>query len=333
MKWKVLEFFKNSLKIQDNIVLNNAYRVGAGADRPIIIELCNIADKAKIYQNVGNLKGVRNSKNKSYFVSDQLPEDYAERRRQQNIIKSHNNKLPLAQQVDMSFQQGELLVRGKRYEPPVLPPTVRQLVLPTQQEREVSDSMEIFEGATRDKNDSVFVGYAARVKKMEQVEGAYREVRKVHPDATHVMCAFRFPGENPTKFFGMADDGENGGARRILNKLNQEKLFNIAVFVVRYYGGTNLGADRFSFIETVALSAISELLDRERPKSTPWQQDPGAGSSSAWDDSMEESPFGADIPSLPNDGKASLLNPDYLQQQNPIGESSQSTADKADFGL
>lgn len=79
-KWKVLEFFKGSLKLQDNIVLNKAYRIGNGVDRPIIIELQNVEDKAKIYQKVGNLKGVKNSKNKSFFISDQLPEDYAEKR-------------------------------------------------------------------------------------------------------------------------------------------------------------------------------------------------------------------------------------------------------------
>lgn len=225
--------------------------------------------------------------------------------------------------MDMAFQKGDLLVQGKRYEPPIAPPTIRQLVLPSTEEQRIDENIEIFEGATRDQNDSIFVGYAARVKKMEQVEGAYREVRRAHPDATHVMCAFRFPGENPTKSFGMADDGENGGARRILAKINQEKMYNIAVYVVRYYGGTNLGPDRFSFIETVALSAISELLDKERPKSTPWsQQDPGTDGESAWDESADSNPFDLNEPGLPNDGRASLLQPYYLQQQQRDTEQS-----------
>lgn len=301
-KWKVLEFFKDKLQIQDNIVLQNAYRVGAGTDRPMVVELQKSQDKTKIYQKVGNLKGVKNTKKKPYFVSDQLPEDLAEKKRQENVVKSYNNKLPIANQLDMAFKKGELQVQGKRYEPPIAPPTPRQLVLPSEQEKAINQQVEIFEGATRDKNSSYFIGYAARVKKIEQVEGAYRAVRREHPDATHVMCAFRFPGTNPTKSFGLADDGENGGARRILNKINQEDIFNIAVFVVRYYGGVNLGPDRFAFIETVALSAISELLDSQRPQSTPWNDQPP---SSSWDDELNSaSKFDPNTSGLPNEGRA-----------------------------
>lgn len=311
--WSVLEFFKSKLKIEENIAIVSAYRIGNGAERSIVVELAKLEDKAKIYHSVSKLKGVKNSNGKSYFISDQLPEVYAERRRQQSYIKAQNNKLPSAQQMDMSFKKGELFVGSERYVPPVVPPTIRQRVMPTAQERAIQEQVEIFEGDSRDRHDSVFLGYAARVNKKEQVDGAYRKIRQIHPDATHVMCAFRFPGHDPTRAYGLADDGEHGGARRILNAITADKLYNLAVFVVRYYGGRNIGPDRFQFIETVAKSAIDELRDHERPRSIPWndqiaeqQQDSNNGTSIT-------SPFDPNEPGLPNKGRASMLNPEYLR--------------------
>lgn len=240
----------------------------------------------------------------------------SEQRRQESYIKSQNNKLPVAQQLDMSFKCGQLHVRGKLYQSPISVPSIQQQVLPSKSDRAAVQQIEIIKGDTRDRDDSIFVGYAARVSSVDQVEGAYLKVRRTHPDATHVMCAFQFPGHDPTKSFGLADDSEHGGARWILEALKKEKMYNCAVFVVCYYGGKNIGPDCFMFIDHVATSAINELQDIQKPKSVPWSSfDPDAASSDR-DDSTSDNIFAGAV-EIPNEGRASgatLLNPEYLTQ-------------------
>lgn len=315
-KWAVLEFFKKDMKIQDSIEVLKAHRIGSGNERPILVELGKIEDKAKIYQHVSNLKGHKNAKGKTFFISDQLPDAFAEKRRQESFIKFLNSKLPVAQQMDLSFKKGDLYVNSEKYSAPIAAPSIKQQIMPTTEEKKQINAIEILEGDTRDLHNSQFVGYAANVKTMDQVNGAYMAVRKIHPDATHVMCAFRFPGYNPLKSYGMADDGEHGGARRILDVLHKEKVYNCAAFVVRYYGGTNLGPDRFKIIEAVSSSAIAEVVHSQRPRSVPWNN--AEESSTQWGDSRESqdgSEFGS-APSLPNEGRASMLNPDYLRPRS-----------------
>lgn len=257
--WSVLEFFKKHLKIDRAVPVKNAYRLGYGQHRPAVIELENVEDKGVIFQNVGHLKNVKNEEGRSFFVSEQLPEEFAERRRQQGFIKAQNNKLPTAEQLPMEFKKGDLYIENDRFQHPIRPPTVRQQVLPSAWEADLTRKVEIFEGDTRDRDDSVFVGYAAKVDSVDLVQGAYMKVRQAHPDASHVMCAYRFPGNNPTKSYGISDDGEHGGGRRILKVLRDAEVFNCALFVVRYYGGRHIGADRFTLIEDVSKSALMEM--------------------------------------------------------------------------
>lgn len=48
-KWAALEFLKKNLKLVDNVIIQKAYHLGSGSDRPLVLELANIEDKKKIY--------------------------------------------------------------------------------------------------------------------------------------------------------------------------------------------------------------------------------------------------------------------------------------------
>lgn len=307
--WMALEFFKVNLKITRAIPIIRAYRVGQGSPRVIVVELENPDDKVAIFQKVSLLKGQKNGTGKPYFVSEQLADDVMEAKRQNNYVKQQNNKLPTAQQRDVTFKKGALYIDNRKYVSQLQAPTVRQLVDPTIKEKDVQKQVDIIEGDSKDHGDSVFVAYAARVHTLEHVHGAYRKVRSVHPQATHVMCAFRFPGNDPGHTFGMCDDGEHGGARRILGALNETHTYNCAVYVVRYYGGSHIGPERFSIIEELAKSAITESEPALRDRRNDWSHLP-APSEDRWElqdgtTSQEEEEFGS-VPSLPNEGCAAL---------------------------
>ena len=64
-----------------------------------------------------------------------------------------------------------------------------------------------------------------------------------HPKARHFVTAFRYINEFDQVVEGSSDDGEPKGTsgRPTLSVLQGHKLINVAVVVVRYFGGTKLG--------------------------------------------------------------------------------------------
>lgn len=79
--------------------------------------------------------------------------------------------------------------------------------------------------------------------------------------ATHNSWACVFSGTGPVK----ADDGESGAGAVILRMLERAGLVDHIIVVTRWYGGVNLGGDRFAHVVTCT-RAYLEALDRSRPE-------------------------------------------------------------------
>lgn len=86
---------------------------------------------------------------------------------------------------------------------------------------------------------SRFITWVAPVNDEAAAQELLERARKEHPDATHHCSAWRI-GEN-VRF---SDDGEPGGTagRPMLEVLLKRELTNVAAIVIRYFGGTRLGA-------------------------------------------------------------------------------------------
>lgn len=88
---------------------------------------------------------------------------------------------------------------------------------------------------------SRFIGYLFDCKNTSDVENALTKLKKQHKKATHICYAYSLK----TPFLEKAvDDGEPGGTagRPILSVMQKKGRVDIAVFVVRYFGGIKLGA-------------------------------------------------------------------------------------------
>ena len=98
---------------------------------------------------------------------------------------------------------------------------------------------------------SEFIGYVAPADTVEAAEAVIEEVEAEHPEATHVVPAYRVPAgtasaDQPGSVMlreWCSDDGEPSGSsgKPALNVLVQQDIRNVVAAVVRYYGGTNLG--------------------------------------------------------------------------------------------
>lgn len=88
---------------------------------------------------------------------------------------------------------------------------------------------------------SRFIAFASPINTVEEFKKILQDLKKQHPKAVHHCFAYRLgiDGNN----FRVSDDGEPSGTagKPILNQIDSKELTNIAVIVVRYFGGTLLG--------------------------------------------------------------------------------------------
>lgn len=84
------------------------------------------------------------------------------------------------------------------------------------------------------------------------------ELRKEHPKATHFVYALRYLNEFAQIVEDKSDDGEPKGTSALpcLNVLRSNELVNIAVIVVRYFGGIKLGTGGLVKAYSNAVNAV-----------------------------------------------------------------------------
>lgn len=88
---------------------------------------------------------------------------------------------------------------------------------------------------------SKFLAYAYPVQTADEFKVKLNDLKKEHPKAVHHCFAYRLGLDGNT--FRVSDDGEPSGTagRPILGQIDSKELANVAVVVVRYFGGTLLG--------------------------------------------------------------------------------------------
>ena len=104
---------------------------------------------------------------------------------------------------------------------------------------------------------SKFIAYVYPITSTDDFKKYLQALKKEHPKAVHHCFAYRFgiDGNN----FRVNDDGEPAGTagRPILGQIDSKELINVAVIVVRYFGGTLLGVpgliNAYKMVTTLAL--------------------------------------------------------------------------------
>lgn len=116
------------------------------------------------------------------------------------------------------------------------------------------------EGLFKDKG-SKFFSFAYPVKNEEEIKLILANIRKLHFSARHCCYAWSL-GVNNEKF-RVNDDGEPSGTagRPIYGQIQSNKLTNILVVVIRYFGGTLLGVS--GLIQAYKKAASDAILNAE----------------------------------------------------------------------
>lgn len=88
---------------------------------------------------------------------------------------------------------------------------------------------------------SSFLAYAFPIISADDFKKRLKEIKEEHPKAAHHCFAYRIGTDKNN--FRASDDGEPSGSagKPILGQIDSKNLTNVAVVVVRYFGGTLLG--------------------------------------------------------------------------------------------
>ena len=88
---------------------------------------------------------------------------------------------------------------------------------------------------------SRFTAYAYPIESADHFKKHLQELKKEHPKAVHHCFAYRIGTDGNN--FRVSDDGEPSGSagRPILGQIDSKQVTNVAIIVVRYFGGTLLG--------------------------------------------------------------------------------------------
>ena len=257
----VQTFFKEKVKISEDIKIRIAHKIGKqGSEKcPMIVALKNVRDKGTIYKSTKNLKGQKNEEGDEYFVNDQLPAQQTEEVRKLRQKVKINKNLIDAQQQTISWKKGELHIEGKPFESKVCEPSCAEILEMKLEEMRKALSYKVYEGDETSKSGSTFKGFAAKVHSIEDVADVYRQLKYRFLEATHVICAYRIMDPDVAHMVDCVDGGEWGAGRRMTQMLIDESFQNIAVYVVRYHKGPNIGPIRFSMITDCAKSAANAV--------------------------------------------------------------------------
>lgn len=112
--------------------------------------------------------------------------------------------------------------------------------------------------------ESVFIAYAARADSPNHAAEFLRTIIARHADASHLCWAYRIGDQ-----YRFSDGGEPGGTagQPILRAIEGQDLDHVVVGVIRYFGGTKLGAG--GLMRAYGGTAAETLRTAERQVESP----------------------------------------------------------------
>ena len=108
---------------------------------------------------------------------------------------------------------------------------------------------------------SRFITYCEKVSSPKEFKQFLNRLKKQYPDARHLCYGFRI-GPLTHAQRGFSDDGEPSGTAGmpILNVIDHSEFSDVAIIVVRYFGGTKLGTGGLARAYSEAASKVLKSM-------------------------------------------------------------------------
>ena len=248
----VRRFLCNEMHVSDEdqhrIRFDRVHRIGKAATghHRVIIAKCNPSEgKHIIFSHIKNL-----DKNKKFGVSEQLPREMAERKKQ--LIPEY--KQAKQDKKVVKWNVDKLIISGQVKE--VKKDRVSDINVNTT-EKAITLQHEIHRSPPQTHQASSFQGHSVKISTQDDIIPAlhaiYSDSRVAR--ASHNIYAYRLKsGGRYLEHY--EDDGEWGAGAKLLELLRDNNVENSLVCVTRWYGGIHLGKARFTHITNAAKESL-----------------------------------------------------------------------------
>ena len=220
----------------------------------LMIIRCKQQLKNRILKNAKNLKDKTNVNGDYFYVNKQLPDQIMEENREIREIvrdqKIREQGLNYKDRSKIEVKDKQVYINGEVVKKYITPVEVNDL-FPEKAEREKQEKIKLSSSDVITEGNSTFTAYAVKTGQIHEVRRTYHKIRRMHPGATHVIASYYLRNHK-----GYQDDGEYNAGYRLTRMLEKNYNPNIAVFVVRVYGGIHLGQKRFKCITETATQAL-----------------------------------------------------------------------------
>ena len=241
--------------------IKKAHRLGkktrGAKPRPMVVK-CSDKLRYGVFQHTKNLKGLKNSLKDPYYVDPQMPEEIAAKRKEISYhiakIRKANEGKNEEDKTKYEVKDKVLYVDGASRRSDIPVPSVTELLNMNKKEVNRILDIDLVETDITEERGSAFFGYAIKASSKQLVGDVYKKVKIWHPEADHVTMAARINGITQS-----CDDGEHKLGLKLQKLLDERNEEDVAVFIVREYGGTRLGPKRFHISINTAKQALNKL--------------------------------------------------------------------------
>lgn len=230
-----------------------AHRIGnysEGKHRPIVFK-CPIQLRKRIFNNTNKLAG------KAFSVNQQLPDALAENKREiQAAIKARQNVEQSLDRKDKStfrVKANKLYINGQLQRKKLNQLSPQDLFAGLDEHKKMQ---ELDMKYTKDKSikSCSFKAVGCNVNTFEDLRFAYKRLHREFPQADYIVAAYCISGE-----LGFQDDREYGAGFRIQNIIEKSKMGDLAIFIIRFYGGEHLGPQHFTTMKELAEEVMGKI--------------------------------------------------------------------------
>ena len=124
----------------------------------------------------------------------------------------------------------------------IQPPSLETICALSSKEKENLDLLQFTESDWLEERGSKFKAFVTTAQSIEHIDNCYLKMKKDFMTASHVCMGYRIDdAESSIPVQGAVSDGEHQADVKLISTMFRSGINNIAVFVVRRYGGIHIG--------------------------------------------------------------------------------------------
>lgn len=109
--------------------------------------------------------------------------------------------------------------------------------------------MQLLNTNVYEEKKSKFLGFLYSIESEEEHASILKTLKEEHKDSKHILHVCRYISHQGAKILTSSDDREPISSMKKASRFfERDDIFNVGIYIVRYYGGKELGASHLDHV-------------------------------------------------------------------------------------